>query len=158
MTMTQLRELLERHGAVSDRWPAALRRQAERLIADDPHAAAANRQAARLDALIADNDPVAVIDDQRVARLMAAVQASKGVQNRAMAAHAPAGWRAMVDLLSEMLDTRPALLLPRFVAPLLVAALLGLWVGQTDHTVRSDSALSQVSSLFEQSHWVSADL
>lgn len=53
MNILQLQQLLDRHGSDPLDWPPDLRTAAERLIATDPAAAAAQEGARELDALIA---------------------------------------------------------------------------------------------------------
>ena len=159
MTLAQFIRHLERHGASLSRWPQARRGQAQALLTANPVAASAYEKARRLESYLARHDPASgstfEIDDLRVSRLIAGVEARMGAQVSPRVLL----WTRMVDWLSDMLETRPVMLVPRFVAPLLVAALLGLWVGQEqlEQTVH-EAPVVQVSVMLDLSHFISADL
>lgn len=71
MRLKAFEAMLETHGAAMRRWPAPMRAPAQALLANSPEARAALRAAADLDEAL-DQAPVPVIDEARVAGIVAA--------------------------------------------------------------------------------------
>ena len=122
MTIVQLRRLLEIHGADLSAWPADVGTAARQLVAIDPAAAAAQAEAARLDALIgrafAVSPSEAAAVEASAGRVMAVLNArALPRQNRA--------WRWWPAELAAF-DFAPAW--PR-IAALAGVAVLGFAVG-----------------------------
>ena len=106
--------LLDIHGARLQRWPAAERNSAERLLAADATARAARDEVRRLEALL---DGYAPAVDERVAgRILHRLA-------RLPERHRPAAWRRWLLSWDELLPTWPGL------ATFATLAVLGILLG-----------------------------
>jgi len=70
MTREQMSEALDRYGGDLGRWPAALRQDAEGLIATDPEAASDFDRARRLDGLLGELTVPAAVDAATIGRIV----------------------------------------------------------------------------------------
>ena len=73
MRIDQLEEALDRYGGDLSRWPAALRAEAEALIASDAKAAKLVVAAARLDGVLAESVQPMAVDAALLGRIVAGI-------------------------------------------------------------------------------------
>ena len=77
------RDLLDRHGAVTGRWPADVRPAAEALMATDPGAARLFEETRRLERLVAEATAVPAVDAAFVGRVMGRIEGHVGTRETA---------------------------------------------------------------------------
>jgi len=122
MTRQQFERLLATYGADLQRWPAAQRRAARALVAEDEAARLARDEAARLDALLDRFAPSAPPD--AAARVAAALRALPPQGTGAEPALEPvAGWAGALGEL--WWDLRAVPRIPSIVAVLLCGLVVG---------------------------------
>ena len=135
MSLTQFADLLDRHGAAVDDWPARSRESAEALIASSAQARALLARATKLDALVTDFCHHDTSDQQAARRVLARLTAPLPPQR-------PAFWSRLLPPALLEFDFAPAW--PRF-ATLFAIAMLGFVIGLSDIgmavTKRSASAI-----------------
>lgn len=73
-SLAAFRDLLDRHGAMPERWPADVRASARALVAADPAAADLLEEARRLDRLVAEATEPRPLDAAFVGRVMGRIE------------------------------------------------------------------------------------
>ena len=140
MTLEKFEMLIERYGTDLTRWPKAAGRDAQALLGVSIEAKAALAAAARLDAWLRAHDPAAAVGEDRMARLMAAVNA------RIDRPQARSWWQRP----TYGLGVPPGMfrLALQFGAPVAAAALLGVFVDEL-----LPQHMTEVASTFQPSIW-----
>jgi hypothetical protein len=126
MTLGEFVAVLERRGADLHRWPVAERLAGEILLETSTKAVQALADARRFEGYLAVHDPVDAIAEDRIQRVTAAVMAMRIGQPR------PSTRRFSIERVAAALGMQAEMLmfLTRFAAPMLLAALLGIFAGQ----------------------------
>ena len=122
LSVARFADLLDRHGAALENWPARSRISAEALVASSAQARALLARAAKLDALVTDFCRPDASDQQAARRILAGLAAPLPPQR-------PAFWSRLLPPALLEFDFAPAW--PRF-ATLLAIAMLGFVVGLSD--------------------------
>jgi hypothetical protein len=126
MTLGEFVAVLERRGADLHRWPVAERLAGEVLLETSAKAALALADARRFEEHLAVHDPIDAIAEDRIQRITAAVMAMRTGQP------GPSTRRFSIERAAAFLGMQAEMLtfLTRFATPMLLAALLGILVGQ----------------------------
>jgi anti-sigma factor RsiW len=83
LSLAAFGDLLDRHGADLERWPADVRAEAGVLLAEDPAAARLHAEARRLDALVAAATAAPPLDAAFVGRVMGRIEGHVGARETA---------------------------------------------------------------------------
>jgi len=148
MTPKQFAALIDRFGADLARWPEADQGPAQALLARSDEAALLLRAESRLEAYFKAHDPVQAVDEDRVFRVVAAVQAQVQAQAKLQVRPAPAvRWRIPLFQRRAMPEAL------RFAGPFAVLAATAMLLGiYFDEMVSHRSA--EASSAFPASIWI----
>jgi anti-sigma factor RsiW len=83
LSLAAFRDLLDRYGAATTRWPSDVRPAAEALLAADPAAARLFEETRRLERLVADATAPTPLDAAFVGRVLGRVEGHVGVRETA---------------------------------------------------------------------------